>query len=352
MSKSIRALAAVLFVATAATAWADDKDAIALQLQLNKRVEAKAATRPIPYADAVKLAAKTGKPIFVAVASDCKSICGELRPDFLTCHEKEFAGSAKPRYILAIPSKTEPKGFIHLEWNREPKVSDIKAEAAKYKVSRAAELNDAGDLLAMIALGTIAIDATDSIEWVESPRVICDANGCRVVDGVTYTRLPVGDGPALTSAPVADAAAFVPRFPRVARLRGKVRQSLGMRPPQVAGAFVPVQSVATVTVTTTTTSSEPNVVGGPILNRLLVRPLLRDACRDALASGKLTPDQAKMASRILGEREIAELATTLTHERAKSKLVGGPVIDSLKAWLVANLPAILDALLKLLMGLL
>lgn len=355
MRISFPTLAAVLALVVSAQAepptekeLADARARAALALVKSRTVEVYAAKRHVGYADAVALSKKTGKPIFVSVSADCSNVCGDLRPDFITCHEKTFAGDSKPRFILAVPSKE--KGFIHVQWEKCPRPEDVKAEFNKYKVSlRSPDFDAAGDLLAMVALGTIALEA-DAIEWIDSPRVVCDANGCRVVNGVTYTRLPVADGPSVATAPTADAVAFAPRFPRLARLRGRFRQAAGFAPPVVRGSFVPVAS-APVAVESTTS---PQVVGGPLFDRFVVRPLLRDACRDALASGKLTTDQATMARRIVGERDIAELATTFTHERAKAKLaapVGGPILDSLKAWIAANLPAILDALLKLLMGL-
>ena len=163
--------------------------------------------------------------------------------------------------------------------------------------------------------------------------------------------------------------ALVNRPTPVRTLFGTIAASrpLTSRLPAVTGCTGGTASFKTVTKTTTTyrgvvapvptVGSPPTpTVGGLIFNRDRVGPIMRVAIRNKINSGTLTPAQEGMARRILTERHIADMADTAAHERfgkvMKTGKVQGPIWDSFSAWVVQNLPAILDALLKVLMDLL
>lgn len=369
MRISFPALAAVLSIALAAPSFADDKmkadaDALAALAIAKARANLPASiakSKTIPYREAAKLAAKDGKPIFVVVGDlDCKPTCQSLRPDVLTCHELAFDGSNKPRAILCVPGQRESV-YKWKEWDACPKPDTVRDEAkrAREKIGPMTSAELRQDMIAAVALGMIAIQP---VEWAETQvtttttgtwRQVCEGGVCRwefVADGAKA--LPVGDGPSIAFAPGSPQAHFAARFPRIAEFRGRLRGRLGMVAPRVAGGFVSYPQIFEPA--PTANAATPAVVGGPILDRLLVRRALHAACTDALESGKLTSEQAATARQVLTDRNVGDLAATLAHVRAKAKFVapvGGPIIDSLKAWLAANLATLLDTLLKLLMGL-
>jgi len=285
MRRILLTVAAALFAAP--VIYADDKSdadaraALALARAKANSPAIAAATRAIPYADAIKVATREGKPIFVAVGqAECRGICGELRPDMVTCHEARFAGSDKPRWILAVPSKGTPGGFIHLEWTTKPAAKDIKAEAAKYKALKGKTgdvraLEDAGALLAMITLGVMPADE-EAVEYVD---VVCENGVCRVVPA-GYQRMPQTPEQYAAMSAASDDGGFVPRFPRVAKLRARARAAVGLSAPQVRGTFVQSTSTAATAAKPLASATGPKLVGGPLRDIAGFRGWLRTASPD------------------------------------------------------------------------
>ena len=182
-----------------------------------------AKTRLISYADAAKLAKKTGQPIFVNVGLECKSTCASLRPDFLTCHEKEFEGSAKPRAALVLPAK-DGALFRVQEWPTMPAAADVKAslETWRKKVSADSEAAPDAAVIAALALGLIAVQPVEAIADQNCPGGICP--------------VPVSTSFSRTSDVVTTTTASG-RFPRVAAFRARLRGAFGRVFPRLAGGF-------------------------------------------------------------------------------------------------------------------
>jgi hypothetical protein len=184
-----------------------------------------AKSRAISYADAVAVAKKTGKPIFVSVGLDCQGVCSHLRPDFVTCHEKQFENDSRPRALLIVPDK-DGSLFRVQTWLTLPAATEVKhaAEAWKKKVSADQE-NDAALFTALLT-GTIAVQPADYVADPLCPGGICPA------PVVTLTSRALGEGDTLTGS-----GSFFARFPRLARFRAGMRAAFDLPPPRVAGGF-------------------------------------------------------------------------------------------------------------------
>lgn len=237
---------------------AEVRMAIALHKAKRTQYAAKAKTDAIPYKEAMVLSVKTGKPIFVAVNAECRTICSELRPDFLTCHETEFAGSKQVRYILSIPSKGK---FLNLQWETRPTPADVRRELKKWAAESKVGLGsmeEAGALLAMVTLGVMPTEEVSQVEFIQTcPGGVCpDAPQTVQARGSGGQTVYYGYPQAVQEG----GGEFVARFPRIARIRGRVRQALGMQPPQrVAGYYQPAPQQAVAA--QAATAAEARVVG-------------------------------------------------------------------------------------------
>jgi hypothetical protein len=309
------ALAALVLATTQAVIAADppmsksDADAAAAVAMAKARANQSAIaarTKPISYADALKLSKGNGKPIFVSAgAGDCKGICAALRPDFLTCHEITFAGSSQTRWILAVPSKEQASGFVRLEWQVKPSEADVRAEWKKYRhasKSDAREVIDRNEMLAAFALETVGL-LGDVEEFIQAPGTVCENGSCQGLMPRLFSRLPIGNATAST---VGDDGIVVARFPRIAAGRGRLRQFLANilhrvipTPPKVAEAAPQSPPAAGIA-----------VVGRP---HPLLNIELRYFTNRLQNEGKLTPEEAKAVGRVQYDSTLMDVLAMKVH---------------------------------------
>lgn len=250
-----------------------------------------AATKPIPYADAKKIAKREGKPIFVSIGLECSGLCSDLRPEFLTCHEKEFEGDKTPRAVLILPGKNRDL-FRVTTWPTMPTADQVRQVAVEWKKKISADVDadqptrsdrsrsdrsDRSDALAsVIALGLVGVQPA---EWMRQPLNVgncpcAGTGGCRCLphslcaDGQCANHNPLlqvqfqqncpggvcpapESGAFASSVPSASSAPgrlFHGRFPRVAAIRGRLRGVFGRLFPRLAGrgySYAPAPMTAT-----------------------------------------------------------------------------------------------------------
>lgn len=212
------------------------------------RLAVMSKTQAIPYADAMKVSKKDGKPVFATCGFDCKSACEALRPKFITSHETTLEGSKEPRAILAIPDANRPGGFLKFEWKRCPSAQEVKDQFEKNVPVKStptslewptSERNAEWDVamsLAVMSLTSLQAEEPELVGWTK----VCENGVCRWVPPTGHQRLPATPAPSVAAPPQAAAQAsvqFEPRFPRIAAFRGRVRNAVGLPAPKVVGEF-------------------------------------------------------------------------------------------------------------------
>ncbi len=263
---------------------ADARAAMAFVKARANRPAIAAQTKAINYADALKVAKQSGKPIFVTVACDCGPLCSKLRPEFLTVHE---AGS-KVEARLEIPAPV-PGGWIKLRWDRLPSEGEVKSTFEKHKPRSDATTPRDWDS----AVAALLVAMTTSVEFAADDAPpgfvkVCENGVCRLVP-VGFQAMPAGSGPVAASPPAfsemgAGGSFFRARFPRVARFRQNFRATFGLPAPVVRGAFFQaieadlggVQQAAP-----TAKADGPQVVGAGRERRLLKLMLKRAGLSDS-----------------------------------------------------------------------
>lgn len=224
----------------------DARAALAMAKAKAARPAVAAQTRPIPYADAVKVAKREGKAIFVTVGMDCRSVCAGLRPGVITCHESTFEGVATRRAMLLIPSGSDL--WKVREWQSCPPTVEVKAEVEKHIRPRTEAATappdwDQAVTALLVAMTSLEFEADDTPQV--QYRQVCENGVCRLVP-VGYSAMPTtssgGASASAASPPVARESAaggriFRARFPRVAAFRQRVRGMVGLPAPQVRGQF-------------------------------------------------------------------------------------------------------------------
>lgn len=262
---------------------ADARAAMAFAKARANKFTVQAETKPIPFSEAVKIAKREGKPVFVTVCLDCKAVCAKLRPDIITSHETTLEGSSAPRAILMIPSKTSESGWIKLRWDRLPTDAEVKAEVAKHSPRTSWDEAVSALIMSMVALEA---DTPAPVQW----KQVCDANGCRLVPA-GFNPLPAGNGPVAVAAPPVTGervtgGVFRARFPRLAAFRGKVRGVLGLPAPQVRGQFFEALEADIAPAASAPAAAGPEVVGARerrLLRAVLARYGVTQAELDAVA---------------------------------------------------------------------
>lgn len=263
---------------------ADARAAIAFAKARANKFTVQAETKPIPFSEAVKIAKREGKPLFVTVCLDCKAVCAKLRPDIITSHETTLEGSSAPRAILMIPSKTSESGWIKLRWDRLPTDTEVKAEVAKHSPRTSWDEAVSALIMSMVAL------ESDTPAPVQQWKQVCGPDGCKLVP-VGYAPMPVGSGANVASPPVAGEIAtggrfFQARFPRLAAFRGRVRGVLGLPAPVVRGQFFEALEADIAPAASAPAAAGPEVVGARerrLLRAVLARYGVTQAELDAVA---------------------------------------------------------------------
>lgn len=242
--KYLTAVLVAAFLVCQAKSDSSDSDkadaAMALAKAKAARPRVKSQTQFVSYADAKKLSKSDGRPILISIGMDCKHLCDKLRPDIITCHEKEFGGSSAKRVRLEIPAAT-PSGWIVLEWAaRCPLLDEVKEELIKH--SPRTSLSEEWDkAISGAVLALTALESDDPPVVMNGKRLVCVNGVCQWVD-VDAKQMPVGSGPNTAYPPAVGSGAsggrfFKARFPRIASFRGRVRSFAGLPPPQVRGQF-------------------------------------------------------------------------------------------------------------------
>lgn len=230
---------------------AEARASLALAKAKAKMPALAAASRNVSYTDAKKIALKEGKPIFLSVRLDCKGLCQELRPQFITCHEASFEGSDRPRALLLQPDSNGNIWRVK-EWGQLPNALQVRTAAAESKKTAVEPADPSLDLLmAMFVAGTIAVEPAEFTQAAPAGQApsgfgwTCDGNGCRLVP-VSPEAFGFAKMPPVAAAPQAAASgeAFAARFPRLARFRGRARGAMGLPPPRIAGGFVSFPALA------------------------------------------------------------------------------------------------------------
>lgn len=297
----------------------DAAAAIALAKARAKSPTVAAATKHIPYADAVKLAKQNGKPIVVVVGMECRHLCPSLRPEMLTAHEREFEGSSKPRVVLLIPGKD---GSIYRvqEWSTLPKESEIKSAAQSWagKVGQADIGHDA-DLLTALMIGMVAVQPADC------PNGQCPVQYASSTSPAAGASSMVYESPAMTVNNPAASLHFAARFPRVAAFRGRMRAAVGLPAPRVMGGFYTVQMPAM-------QAEQPLPVDKPVPVESGPKVVGADAAGDDLTAAMESETGHRFRSK-LKEYKLGQRFQILAAARAIQADGGGKWVDVLKTLL-------------------
>lgn len=261
-------------------AWARAQAAIAVAKAKAKHPKVVALTKPLPYADAVKVAKAEKKPLIVAVGMDCRGLCTELRPLFVTCHEATFEGSPVPRILLLLHDAAGQLFKLQV-WDKLPTPADVKAEAVKGQkrldphTAMRQELLEAA-IVEMFALefepcpncpqGYVCVNGTCQ-QAPPQPAQQVGYGSTQYYRTLGYHEMP---NPPVTTQrflPAGETRRFGHRFQA---FRQRVRSAMGLEPCQgVSMTFAP--AVATQAAPKATL---PEVVGGPIREHRLMKAFL------------------------------------------------------------------------------
>lgn len=311
---------------------ADARAALALAKAKVNLPAAIAKTKPIPYAEAAKIAAKTGQPIFVVVGDlKCVPTCNSIRPDVITCHEIVLDGDKSPRAILCVPGKDLI--YKWKEWTVCPLPETVKDEAkkARAKIGPMTAADHRDEMMIMVALGLIAVQP---VEWVDSQptatgtwQQVCENGVCRWVfmaaanTSTGFAPLPIGDGPSVAYVNESVEQQFQARFPRIAKMREKFRAKRDLPPPRVAGGFVSYPQIFPEA--QPVESQVAGVVAGPLRN-IVERVAVRRVLHSEEFLSKLTPEQRVTVAAVLNNRHTREAAIGEAHKLAQSRAKMAP----------------------------
>jgi hypothetical protein len=387
----LAALAAGIFLlpASADDAATKAKASVSVQFELAK-IKASPSIRSfsehLTYEQAVGESRASHRPVFVSVGLQCKSVCGELRPELITCHEDELGGDKTPRAILMCPTSEGTLWRVQ-QWSTLPSPAAIRSAIetwlkAQDEARRAhPELSVSDELLESLVLGMTALDAGD---WVPGPcpggfcpncptgrcqntqSISAEANGQQASDVVSYS---------YSANPEYVEAAVTARFPRLAAIRNRFHGRRGFAP-RLSGRFFtyteaaptviqPAAEVVSVGDVATARAARGIFSDHPLYDHFITNHVVVPALNKQLATGGLTADQQAQIKATLGNHRALSALTQLVLARAEASPHAASLTDSSAAigrlqpgtiqnflnWIVQNWPAIfadVTELLKLL----